>query len=141
MINIENYIVNLIATSLSDVTVLSDYVDTPPSFPCVTVVEDSNVSAQTFDNASPSENHADLLYSVNVYSNLVSGAKAQAKDIMDRIDAILENLKFERIMCQPMPNVDRTIYRYTARYRVRVGKGVTTTNDNVTTTTYQTFRE
>ena len=137
MINLENYIVNLIATSLSDVTVLSDYVDTPPSFPCVTVVEDSNVSAQTFDNASPSENHADLLYSVNVYSNLVSGAKAQAKDIMDRVDAILENLKFERTMCQPMPNVDRTIYRITARYRVRVGKGVT----DGTTTTYQTFRE
>ena len=141
MINIENYIIDLIANSLSDITVLSDYVDMPPEFPCVTVIEDSNISAQTFDNASRTENHADLLYSVNVYSNLVSGAKAQAKGIMDRIDAILENLKFERIMCQPMPNVDRTIYRYTARYRVRVGKGVTTTSDNVTTTTYQTFRE
>ena len=141
MVDIENYVINAVAEGLSDITVIGNYVDVPSSFPCVTIVEDTNVSANTFDNASPLENHADLTYSVNVYSNLVSGAKAQAKSIMSRVDAILENFKFERFFCQTVPNVDRTIYRYTARYRVRVGKGTTTTVGDVTTTTYQTYRQ
>lgn len=136
MIDIENYVVNAVATALSDILVISEYVEAPPEFPCVSIIEESNVSAETFDNASPNENHADLLYTVNVYSNLQSGAKAEVKDIMEEVDTVLEGLKFQRTMCQAIPNADRTIYRMTARYTARVGKGVT----DGETTTYQIYR-
>lgn len=136
MIDIENYVVNAVATALSDVLVLSEYVEAPPEFPCVTILEDSNVSADTFDNASTTENHADLLYSVNVYSNLQSGAKQEAKRIMASVDTVLEGFKFQRTMCQAIPNADRNIYRISSRYTARIGEGVT----DGETTTYQVYR-
>lgn len=136
MINVENYIVNAISEALPEVLVISDYVDVPSEFPCVTVVEESNVSSNTFDSGSTLENHANVMYSVNVYSNLESGSKSQAKELMDRVDEVFEGFKFTRTFCQPIPNIDRTIYRYTARYTATIGKGVTTDD----TTTYQIYR-
>lgn len=136
MIDIENYVVNQIASALSDITVYSDYEDNPSVFPCVTVIEENNASADTFDNGSTLENHADLLYTVTVFSNLTDDAKGEAKGIMDTIDGVLQGMKFKRTFCQPLPNSDHSIFRYVARYTARVGKGVTVSD----VTTYQIYR-
>ena len=139
MIDIENYVVNTVITalsSLSTVTVYSDYEASSSTFPCVTVIQESNVSADTFDNGSTSENHADVLFTVTVYSNLTSGAKEEAKKILDVVDTAFEGMKFQRTLCQALPNKDDRLYRYTARYAARVGKGKT----NGTTITHQIYR-
>ena len=98
-----------------------EYVSQPPKFPAVSVVEmDNNVDERAMDNGNI-ENAVNVMYQVDVYSNLNKGKKAQAKAIVALIDEVLAKYRFVRTFCNPIQNMnDATIYRMTARYRRRV---------------------
>ena len=98
-----------------------EYVSQPPKFPAVSVVEmDNNVDERAMDNGAI-ENAVNVMYQVDVYSNLNKGKKAQAKAIVALIDEVLAKYRFVRTFCNPIQNMnDATIYRMTARYRRRI---------------------
>ena len=128
VIDVENEVFNTVATTLratyNGISVYGEQVETPSSFPSVSLVEDDNSEIEFNKTlARTPETACNLMYTVNVYSNLKSGKKAQAKSIMDTIDARMHDMGFTRTMRNQLPNLDRTIYRVTARY----------------TRTYQTF--
>ena len=121
MIDLENEIFNYVANTLratfSGISVYGEQVETPSSFPSVSLVEDDNSEVEftkTLDRKP--ETACNLMYTANVYSNLKTGKKAQAKSIMDVIDSCMHNMGFLRTMRNQLPNLDRTIYRVTARY-------------------------
>jgi hypothetical protein len=103
--------------------IAGEYVSQPPKFPAVSVVEmDNNVLERGIDSGNI-ENFADVMYQVDVYSNLNKGKKAQAKAIIALIDEQFAHLGFTRSFLNPIQNFnDATIYRMTARYRAVVGK-------------------
>lgn len=126
MIDIETEIFNYIATALrsqyTNIFVASEKRRAPSRYPAVQIVEMSNVvSADTSDSGSL-ENHADLMYEVNVFSNLASGAKLQAKEIICFVDELFLEKGFVRQLLEPINNADASVYRYVARYIARVGK-------------------
>lgn len=120
--DIEADVFHAVAETLSakyeNISVYSEYVHVPESFPSVSIIESDN---STFLQALDSEgsHHSQLMYDVNVYSNLAYGRKAQAKEIMQAIDKKMQELGFVRLSKQPLtlPNVETSIYRMEARYR------------------------
>lgn len=125
MIDIENKIVTLIgdaiSASLPGVTVSSEYIDTPPGFPAVTITEGNSTVVKRMRTAQAIENGVDVMYEINVYSNKTTGKKAQAKSIMDVVDAAMAGLGFTRTYRNPVPNFnDATIFRLVARYEATV---------------------
>ena len=127
MINCENEIFNYVSTDVraeySDIYMTGEYVRSPSSFPAVSLVEMDNTVHTSTQTSSESENHASLMYEVNVYSNKTKGKKTECKEIIALIDKSMTELGFSRIMLQPIPNMDdATIYRMTARYRAVVSK-------------------
>lgn len=130
MIDIETEVFNTISTEVRNVYkgifMTGEYVKSPPSFPCVSLIEtDNQVYRNTRDSGSI-ENHAQVLYEVNVYSNKTSGKKAQCKEIIAFIDSKMEALGFTRTLMNPVPNEeDATVYRMVARYRAIVSKNKT----------------
>ena len=98
-----------------------EFVPKPPKFPAVFVVEmDNNVDERAIDNGNI-ENAVNVMYQVDVYSNLNKGKKAQTKAIIALIDEVLAQYRFVRTFCNPIQNFnDATIYRMTARYRRRI---------------------
>ena len=140
MIDIENKIFNGVATEVqvyfSNAAIYSDAVDVPASFPCVTIQEVSNIVHAKSSDSSALENHAKIKYEFNIYTNLDSGKKSQAKDIQSIIDSVMEGYNFTRTFCSPMPNQDRTIYRIVSRYDGIVSKGVENGN-NIDYTIYR----
>ena len=101
--------------------IAGEYVPQPPKFPAVSVVEmDNAVDQRAVDNGNI-ENAVNVMYQVDVYSNLNTGKKAQAKAIIALIDEVLAQYRFVRTFCNPIQNMnDATIYRMTARYRRRI---------------------
>ena len=127
MINVENEIFNIIAkavrTAYPDAYVVGEYVKSPPQFPCVSIEEIDNSAYERTQSSSSLENHADITYEVNIYSNKPSGKKSECKAIASLIDNELATLGFSRSMLRPVPNVeDTTIYRMLGRYRGVVSK-------------------
>lgn len=121
MIDVESMVFNTVANALrasyNGISIYGEYVESPSSFPSVSLVEDDNseIVSNTTLYRNP-ETASNLMYTANVYSNLKTGKKAQAKAIMDVVDAQMRNMGFSRTMRSQLPNVDRTIYRVTARY-------------------------
>lgn len=101
--------------------IAGEYVSQPPKFPAVMVVEmDNAVDQRAIDNGNI-ENAVNVMYQVDVYSNLNKGKKAQVKAIIALIDEVLAQYRFVRTFCNPIQNMnDATIYRMTARYRRRI---------------------
>ena len=60
-----------------------ELVDTPANFPCLVLIEEDNAAYEGSLDASHREHNATLLYSVNIYSNKISGAKQECKAIME----------------------------------------------------------
>lgn len=127
MINVESEIFNIVAKAIRDAFpgayVVGEYVKSPSRFPCVSIVEFDNTAYERTQTSGNLENHADLTYEVNIYSNKTSGKKSECRAIAALIDNELATLGFSRTMLQPIPNVDdATIYRILGRYRGVVSK-------------------
>lgn len=94
----------------------------PSKFPFVSLVEaDSTTRADTIDSGS-FENHINVMYEVNVYSNKSSGRKAECKAILATIDDTFIRMGFARTMRNPATMDDATIYRMVARYTGAIDK-------------------
>lgn len=128
MIDIENYVFNNISKELrnkfQNIFVKSEYVKNISDFPCVFINEKTNtVLQETSDEVI--ENHANLMYQVDIFSNLTSSKKAECKKILKVVDEKMSEMGFVRILCEPIENLeDATIYRITARYNAIVGRKI-----------------
>ena len=130
MIDVETEIFNTVATALRvrypKIFSTGEYVRSPSSFPCVSLIEVDNQVYRNTRTSDSNENHVQVRYEVNVYSNKKTGKKAECKAIISLVDRELERLGFTRTMLQPVPNEkDATIYRIVGRYRAIVSKNKT----------------
>lgn len=127
MINVENEIFDLVADAVREkypsAFVSGEYIRTPSKFPFISLIEMSNTAYDRTQSSGSLENHASLMYEVNIYSNKKSGKKSECKAIAALIDNEFATLGFSRTMLQPIPNMDdATIYRMTGRYTAVVSK-------------------
>lgn len=127
MINLENEIFTIIAnavrTAYPGALVVGEYAKTPTRFPCVSIIEQDNAVYDKTQTSGNLENHASVMYEINVYSNKKGGKKSECKAIASLINDEFATLGFSRTMLQPIPNVeDATIYRIVGRYMGVVSK-------------------
>lgn len=127
MIDCENLIFDdvegQVKATYPDTSMSGEYVKSPSSFPFASIVEMDNSIYESTQTSSENENHATLMYEVNVYSNKTKGKKSECKKIIALIDKIMTARGFTRVMLTPIPNMDdATIYRMTARYRAVISK-------------------
>lgn len=120
--NLTAKIFDPIATALREqfngIYVTGEYVDAPPQFPAVSIIEADNYLDYEKASSKADEEYSIIMYEVEVFANLTSGKQKQARDILEFIDAILYDLNFIRLSAMPVPNMANTsIYRLVARYR------------------------
>ena len=141
MIDIENIVINTLSKHLSTeyptASLSGEFVEVPENFPHVCITQDDNsVYTRTLDN-DLEEHHANIMFTVNVYSNSLTGKKSECKKIAAAVDECMSAMRFTRTMMSPVPNVDRSIYRITMRYKAVAGRGVSIGDDTV----FQIYRK
>lgn len=125
MIDIENLVFDRVAKRVREqfpnIFIAGEYVMSPPSFPAASLMEmDNSIRDDTVDSGS-NENHANVMYEVNVYSNKTTGKKTECKSIIALIDKEMVDMGFVRQSLTPVPNeYDSTIYRMVGRYKAAV---------------------
>lgn len=127
MIDIESEVFDTVFKALNeseyDITMSSEFVAAPASFPSVSLIELSNVPMRRTMTQELHENHAIVMYEINVYSDKARGRKREAKNIAELVDNVMVSMGFVRTMYTPVPNyADGTIFRLTMRYSAVVGK-------------------
>lgn len=131
MIDIENELFNQIATKLrnkfNSISVYGEYIRSPAVFPAVFIEERGNNVYERTQDSGNIENHARLMYEVNVYSNKQTGKKSECKKIFEVIDNEFASMGFTRTLKEPIANLeDASIYRMVGRYT-----GVISTNKTI----------
>ena len=127
MIDIENEIFSIVSKAVRakypKIYMTGEYIKVPPSFPCISLIEVDNQVYRNTRTTDSNENHVQVMYEVNVYSNKKSGKKSECKTILALIDNLMIDLGFTRSLLTPIPNEeDTTVYRMVARYRAIVSK-------------------
>ena len=125
MIDIENEVFNRVAKRVRkqfpNIFMAGEYVKAPSSFPAVFLMEMDNTPLESTVDSGSNENHVNVMYEVNVYSNKTTGKKSECKAIIALIDQELTAMGFVRSTLTPVPNeYDSTIYRMVGRYRAAV---------------------
>ena len=125
MIDIENLVFDRVAARIReqfpDIFITGEYVNSPSSFPAVSLVEMDNSIRETTIDSGSNENHVNVMYEANVYSNKTTGKKSECKAIIALIDTEMTAMGFVRSTLTPVPNeYDSTIYRMVGRYRAAV---------------------
>jgi hypothetical protein len=121
MIDIESFVFNRVVTKVReqypDIYMTGEYVKSPSSFPAVSLMEvDNSTRTDTIDSGS-NENHANVVYEVNVYSNKANGKRAECKAIATLIDEEMLAMGFAKRKLDRIPNMnDSTIYRMQGLY-------------------------
>lgn len=128
MIDVENIIYTRLADALrgefSGISIYGEFVEVPASFPCVTIVEADNKVYEPTRDLDGVEHHAQVMYEINIYTNDSQGKKSKAKEIANFVDDLMSGMLFTRTFRGQTPNIDRTIYRITMRYRGIVREAV-----------------
>lgn len=95
----------------------TDFIDNPPSFPAVSIIQSDNTINERYSTLSNVENVSRESYKFEIVSNLKRGKEQQCKDIANLIDEIMvERFSYLRTFNQPVPAVDSTIARRVLRY-------------------------
>ena len=127
MIDIESNVFNRVVTkvreSYPDIYMTGEYVKSPPSFPAASLVEADNATRTDTIDSGSNENHVNVVYEVDVYSNKANGKRSECKAIIDLIDAEMLAMGFTRRSLGRIPNMnDSTIYRMRGLYVATVSK-------------------
>ena len=127
MIDIESEVFQFVYTGVHEkypnVYMTGEYVKSPPSFPCISLVEVDNQVYRNTRTTDCIENHAQVQYEANVYSNKASGKKSECKALLSLVNECMAALGFTRTFMNPVPNEqDATIYRMVSRFRAIVSK-------------------
>lgn len=120
MIDIENEVYNTIATEVRtkypQIFLSGDDTIIPTTFPAIHIVQRDNPIDMNSADSGSIERVTSPMFEINVYSNLKTGRKQEAKNIMATICDVMASLDMERTYCQPTPNIDTSIYRIVGRF-------------------------
>lgn len=125
MIDVSNEIFNAVATDLRSayegIKVVGEYVSSPTHFPTVTIDEIGNVPTH-LDSAS-SNKYARVTYRVQVFSNLKTGKRRQAREIYAHLDGALQGLGMFAATYTTTPAIyNSEVYCITATYEAVVDR-------------------
>lgn len=121
MIDRLNEVFTTVATAVREAhtgtTVSGEYVRTPSKFPAVTLDEVENVTVGALVDSSDEEKFSGVTCRLQVFSNLTSGKKAEARTIFATADAEMRQMGFRRVTYTTTPEIyNSTIYSITATY-------------------------
>ena len=127
MIDIENKVLSVVREAVlaafPNCAVYGEYVEQSAHFPCLTVTEDTNYTYVNSIDDQLMEHHAEVQYSINVYSDKQTGAKLEARAILKVADEAMQSMRFWRTMTRQV--------RLVARYRAVVEEPKQVGNDLV----------
>lgn len=113
MIDIFNEVFTQTATALrakfSKIRVTGEYVQTPVSYPAVALDEIDNI--ETSVDSSERERYNRIRYRVQVFSNRISGKRAEARSIQNEVDKVFKDMGFKRTSYSTTPDIiNNTVY-------------------------------
>lgn len=114
---------NAVKAEYADANCVQMYTPTPAKFPTVFAREIGHFTPQQAWTLTNAQDISERTWEVQVFSNLSTGSKEQAYDILDICKNVMRGLYFIETFEQPIDQQDKSIYCLVARFRRVIGGG------------------
>lgn len=114
---------NAVKAEYADANCVQMYTPTPAKFPTVFAREIGHFTPQQAWTLTNAQDISERTWEVQVFSNLSTGSKEQAYDILDICKGAMRSLYFIETFEQPIDQQDKSIYCLVARFRRVIGGG------------------
>lgn len=127
MIYTQNAIYTVIRTavlaSVPTANVTQTFSATPSKFPTVFAREIGHFTPQPTQTLTNAQDVYETTWEVQIFSNLTSGSKEQAYNLMSIVKNALKGLYFIEVSENPIDNANAKYYTLIARFRRVIGSG------------------
>ena len=114
---------NAVKAEYADANCVQMYTPTPAKFPTVFAREIGHFTPQQAWTLTNAQDISERTWEVQVFSNLSTGSKEQAYEILDICKDAMRSLYFLETFEQPIDQQDKSIYCLVARFRRVIGGG------------------
>jgi len=114
---------NAVKAEYADANCVQMYTPTPAKFPTVFAREIGHFTPQQAWTLTNAQDISERTWEVQVFSNLSTGSKEQAYEILDICKDVMRSLYFIETFEQPIDQQDKSIYCLVTRFRRVIGGG------------------
>lgn len=114
---------NAVKAEYADANCVQMYTPTPAKFPTVFAREIGHFTPQQAWTLTNAQDISERTWEVQVFSNLSTGSKERAYEILDICKNVMRSLYFIETFEQPIDQQDKSIYCLVARFRRVIGGG------------------
>lgn len=93
------------------------------TLPAVYMYEMNRVRVQRFATLANDDDQWESTFEVEVYTNNLDGARAKGYQILYAIEDAFKRLGYFETFCEPIDNIDPSLFRVNARFTRQIGKG------------------
>jgi hypothetical protein len=112
-----------VLNTIHTANVTQTYAPVPSKFPTVFAREIGHFTPQPTQTLTNAQDVYETTWEVQIFSNLTSGAKEQAYQLMSIVKNALKGLYFLEVAENPIDNANAKYYTLIARFRRVIGSG------------------
>jgi len=116
-----SYVRNAIVASHSGAYVTARREPVPKNFPAIELTEMNRVRTERFATLANDDDQYDSTFQAEIFSNAQNGALEEAYSILETIEGAFKRLGYFETYCQPIDNVDPSIFRIISRFTKQIG--------------------
>lgn len=116
-----SYVRNAIVASHSGAYVTARIEPVPKNFPAIHLTEMNRVRTERYATLANDDQQYDSTFQAEIFSNEQNGAVEEAYSILETIESAFKTLGYFENFCQPIDNVDPSIFRIVARFTRQIG--------------------
>ena len=116
-----SYVRNAIVASHSGAYVTARREPVPKNFPAIELTEMNRVRTERFATLANDDDQYDSTFQSEIFSNAQNGALEEAYSILETIESAFKRLGYFETYCQPIDNVDPSIFRIISRFTKQIG--------------------
>lgn len=121
--SVYTYLRNALVDAHEGIYVTSRREPVTSSFPAIRVAETSRSRTQQYATLANDDDQYMSVFEAEIFSNKRNGALSEAYGILDTVESAFKRLGYFETFCEPIDNIDPSIFRLLARFTKQIGLG------------------
>lgn len=118
-----DYVANAVDDVIQGVRIVSHREPVAKSLPALYMYEMNRTRPQIYATLANDDEQWESTFEAEIYVNDLDGARTNAYNILYVVEDAFKRLGYFETFCEPIDNIDPSLFRINARFTRQIGKG------------------
>ena len=118
-----DYVANAVDDAIQGVRITSHREPVAKSLPALYMYEMNRTRPQRYATLANDDEQWESTFEAEIYTNDLDGARTNAYNILYVVEDAFKRLGYFETFCEPIDNIDPSLFRINARFTRQIGKG------------------